>query len=153
MSGIRKIFETSPSVEIQGVWQDYGKGVEILLARAGGSNKAFAKRFTELTKPHRRLIQAEAIDDATAQEILYQVYAETVVKDWKGITAHDLISTEQIKVDPDILSRTPDEAVTPTVKNCVALFKALPDLFSDIVAQAGKLAMYRQVVNEDDAKN
>jgi hypothetical protein len=143
MSSIRKIFSTDPSVETQGVWQDYGNGVEILIARAGGSNKAFARRFTELTKPHRRLIQAEAVDDKTAQEILYQVYAETVVKDWKGITAEDL--------DPE--STTPNEPVACTAKNAVILFKALPDLFSDIVAQAGKLAMYRQVVNEGDAKN
>ena len=143
MSGIRRIFATDQSTEEKGVWQDYGNGVEILIARAGGSNKAFAKRFTELTRPHRRMIQAEAVDDATAKEILYQVYAETVVKDWKGITAEDL----------DPAAANPNDAVPYTAKNAVTLFKALPDLFADIVAQAGKLAMFRQVVNEGDAKN
>jgi hypothetical protein len=143
MSSIRKLFATNQDIETKGIWMDYGSGVEIQIARAGGSNKAFATRFTALSKPFRRQIQAEMVDESTAQEILYRVYAECVVRGWRGITQDD--------IDPK--ATNPTEPLPYSVENCVALFKALPDLANDVVAQAGKLAMFRQVSNEADAGN
>jgi len=67
---LRKMFETDASVEREGIWVEYAPGVEIRIARAGGSNKRFAKTMQRLAKPHRRAIQTESVDEDVLKELV-----------------------------------------------------------------------------------
>jgi hypothetical protein len=137
------MFETDTAVEREGVWLEYAPGVEIRIARAGGSNQHFTKTLQRLSKPHRRAIQAKVIDDDILQEIGIKAYAEAIVLDWRGIT-RDIITHN----DDD-----GDELLDFTRENVVAVLKAQPNLFLDIQKAADDIALYRSEINEADSKN
>ncbi len=49
-----KQFGTDKNLETSGIVLQYGEGVEIRIARAGGSNKRYQKSMTQRSKPYRR---------------------------------------------------------------------------------------------------
>lgn len=110
---------------------------DFTLARPGGSNTAFKKRFNELTAPYRiRGIDIEEImDDEESKRVMVQVYAETVVKGWTGV------------VDAQ------GNDYPFSVENAIALFSAHEDLFSIIMQAAQKRSLFQQRLQEADAKN
>lgn len=133
-------FETDRSLEKQGITLDYGpnskgKPIEIKIARAGGSNDAYLKRMEAKAKPHRRQIQHETIERTQLENIVKEVYAETVVLGWSGV--EDRAGKEMVF----------------SKENCLKLFNDLPDLYADIQEQAQSAALFRISVREEDAKN
>jgi hypothetical protein len=140
MSSFGKLFATNKPTEVEGIWITYGpnsKGdpLEIRIARAGGANKGFALRHEVLTKPYRRLIQADQMDKDVMEGIMRKLYAETVVKAWRGVLDDD------------------GNEIPFSVEAVVEQFEAYPDLFADVVDNSMKTALYRDEVREADAKN
>lgn len=133
--GTYDVFKTDPELEKKGVWLDLGDAGKYLLARAGGSNKAFQKRFESLTKPYRRAIQTETMDNDVADKILVKIYTDCVILGWENVTGRD---GEQLEFNRD---------------NCIKLLMDLPDLFTAIRDTATSSAVYREVVREEDSKN
>lgn len=115
------MFETDESVETMGVLLRYGPTIRVLVARAGGSNKAFEKVVKNLTKPYRQLLKAvqagsASDDDAKVlEDLMQQAYAQTVVRGWEGI---------QLKKDGPMVECTPENVLT--------IFKTIPQLWIDI---------------------
>jgi hypothetical protein len=139
-SSFGKLFATDVSVEKEGIWVNYGVNangdpLEIRIGRAGGANKAFAMRHEALTKPYRRLIQAEQMDKEVSEQLMQQLYAETVVKDWRGV------------LDAD------GNEIPFSVDNVREQFRLYPDLFADVVENSTKVALYREELREADSKN
>lgn len=139
-SSFGKIFATDKNVERDGVWINYGpnaKGEPIMVrvARAGGSNRAFANRHEALTKPYRRLIQADQMDKEVMEKLMHQLYAETVVKEWTGVLDDD------------------NNAITFSAEAVQEQFRLYPDFFADVVDNSTKLALFREEIREADAKN
>jgi len=137
---LTKKFKTDPRHETEGVCLDYGDGVKIWVARAGGSNKRFLKEAERLNRKHRRQIQLNVLDNDTQLAIAQELYAKTVVLKWEGVTQEDI-------------GGKGDEPAPFTVENCVALFSNLPDLFSDVTAQAMNSDLFRETIREADAGN
>ena len=142
-SPLRKMFETVPSLEEQGVVLNYAPGVEILVARAGGSNKKFNRVITRLSKPHRRAIEAEILDEAIGNALLVDAYVTAIIKGWKGITK-DLITHN---------SADAEEELPFTKENVASLLTEQPNLFTDIQKVAENMRAYRIEVLESEAKN
>lgn len=142
-----KQFKTDAEVEKKGILLDYGPNkdlepvdgvhprIAIRVARAGGSNEAYLKRLEARAKPLRRQIQMETVDRTQLEQLVKDVYAETVVLGWENVTDVDGKLMEFNK------------------QNCIKLFEALPDLFQDIQEQSQRAALYRASIREDDAKN
>lgn len=128
-------FKTDESVEQGGVEIDYGEGVKIRVARAGGANKRYVKSLEVMHRKYRKQIQLEILSNDLANQLLIKAYAESVVIGWEGVT---------------------DEAGEPmpfTVENCVKLFTDLPDLFDDVKSVAGAAAAFREELDRGDAGN
>lgn len=128
-------FKATAELEKQGIDLHLGDDVSIRLARAGGSNARFGKLLGDKLKPYRRQIDNGTMDDAVASKIMAEVYAETVILGWSGVT---------------------DEAGNPlefNKPNCVKLFTDLPDLFRIVQEEAGRLSNFRAEERESDAKN
>lgn len=135
-----KKFETDRSLEKTGITLDYGpnsKGntVEIRIARAGGANDQYLKRLEAKAKPHRRAIQHETVEREQLNQIVREVYAETVVLGWTNVEDRD------------------GNEMAFTRENVLKLFTDLPDLYTDIQEQAQSAALFRISVREADAKN
>lgn len=143
-------FATDKNVEKDGVVLEYGlnskkKVISIRIARAGGANTHYAKLLESKIKPYRRQIQNETLDNAVAEKLTKEVYAQAVVLGWENVEAPIL-----------------DENGKPTGKfeeldfnqaNFVRLMDDLPDLWSDIQSQATRAALFRSEILEADAKN
>lgn len=128
-------FKTDPKIEEDGVLLELAGAGTFTVARAGGGNKAFAKRLEALMKPHRRQVQRGSMQNDVAEAIMHQVYAETILLGWEGVT--------------DEKGETLEFSQAAAKK----LFKDLPDLFRIIQETAQDSALYRAELLETDAGN
>jgi len=136
-------FATDQGLEKNGIVLDYGH-FRVTVSRAGGSNKKFQRALESKTKPYRRQIQNDSMDDIVAERILREVYAQTVIQNWETLDGEKWkkgIESQDGKVLPFC-----DQNVFDTLTN-------LPELFADIQTQASKAALFKQTTQEDDAKN
>ncbi len=129
------MYETDPDMEQGGVILNYGDGIRIKVARAGGSNANFVTVFERISRPYRKRLDSGTLSEELAHELYIQVHAEAVVKDWEGVTDRD------------------GKVMKFSVDNCVKLFKELPDLFADVREAANSISNYRLKEIEDDIKN
>lgn len=129
-------FSMDEKREIQGIEFETPWGT-FILARPGGSNKAFKTRFNDLTSPYRiRGIDLEEImDDAESKRVFVQLYAETVVKGWRDVKDAN------------------GEQIPFSVENAIKLFTDLEDLFNVILQAAQKMSLFRAKLVEEDSKN
>lgn len=135
-----KQFKTDKNVEKEGIVLNYGKNskgedIEIRIARAGGANAQYAKLLEVKTKPYRRQIQNETLDNDVAEKITKEVYAKAVVLGWLGVEDEN------------------GKELEFSFENCMKLFDDLPDLWADIQQQSTKAALFRADILEQDAKN
>lgn len=138
-----ELFKTDTNLETNGIVIDYGS-FRVTIARAGGANKRFAKTLDVKTKPYRRAIQTETMDNERGLDILREVYSEAVVLNWE---VKDGDGWRQGIEGPD------GDILPFTKENVLATFRALPDLFHDLQEQAGKAALFRQSIREAEAGN
>ena len=137
-SSLYTAYETDSELEKDGTWFQVGAGdVEFKMARAGGANEKYSKMLTRKTKPLRRQIQAEVLDEEVARHLMMEVFVTTVMKDWRG----------------NITDRDGNPMGPFTREKCPQLFTDLPDLFSECQELAGKAAAYRKHVLEADQGN
>lgn len=133
-------FKTDEARETKGILLEYGANkdgtiIGIRIARAGGANKRFEKRMEGETKPIRRQIQNETIENAAVLKLMHKVWAETVVLGWENVQEED------------------GKVIPFSVAACIDLFERLPDLFLDIREQSQRMALFRVEVLEGAAKN
>jgi hypothetical protein len=158
-----KQFQTDANLEKAGVDLDYGDFI-VTIARAGGANKRFEKVLEAKTKSVKRAIQTDTLDNERGKAILRDVYAEAVVLKWAVKVKAD---AKGKPLEPLQVAQEGDEhtvfvegiegpngdVMAASTENIAATFKALPDLFADIQEQAQKVALFRQAVQEAEAKN
>lgn len=128
-------FQTNPELEQNGIQLDLGGAGRFKLARAGGANKKFEKAMMLASKPHRRAMQAESIEEDTLRQILYSVYADAVLLGWEGVTGED------------------GQPLPFTKANAVKLFTDLPGLFDEIRNASQNRSYYLAAEREGDIKN
>lgn len=110
----------------EGIWLKFPGGRRIRILRAGGANKNFARTFSRVIKPYRRAMERGTLDPEKSDELMIQVYLESVVLDWEGFTDAN---------GNDIpYSRTAARE----------LFTALPELFNEVVTFASDAAMFQE---------
>jgi hypothetical protein len=83
MADIRKLYATNEDKETDGVWQDLGDGIEMLIARIG--NPKYQKLFQRLSKPHRKAIRRGSLKEDVAEKLMIECMAETVLLGWKNV--------------------------------------------------------------------
>ena len=143
MGNMYETFRTDGDAEQNGIYIDYGS-FRVKVARAGGTNKAYQRELERLSRPHRRAIATEMFENEQALALLRAAYARTVIKAW------------EVKTDDGwqsgIESRT-GEVLPFNEANVLATFGELPDLFTDLMEQAGKAALFRASLREQAAGN
>lgn len=128
-------FGTDKKAEQEGIVLDYGDGMEIRIARAGGSNVKFEKAVQQRMRKFGLQAKHDLLEPEQQREIFRDVLAETVVLGWEGM--YDLDGDE----------------IPFTKENCIQLFKDLPDLFDDVLEQSRKSSLFKQAALEDEAGN
>ena len=135
MTSPYELFGTDKNLEAgDGVDIDYGDFV-ITIHRAGGTNTDYKRVFAEKLKPYQRQYENGTMDDDTFDKIIVEVFAETVVKGWRGFTDAD------------------GNELDWTRENVIKVLTDLPDLVRDIVEQARNFANFRAENKEAASKN
>lgn len=140
MANLRRIFGTDSGAESAGVWFDYDLGdgsppVRVKVARAGGSNEKMSRVADAKWKPYRRQLALDALDPKTEKRITAEIYAESVILDWENVEGDD------------------GKPLPFTKENVVEALLALPDFFAEVVRQSSRIANFRALDREEDAKN
>jgi hypothetical protein len=105
------------------------------VARMGGSNKRYLASLTRKTRSVQTAIRNGTLPDEQAKRISMEVFIETVLLGWSNV--YDRTGT--------LITYTPNAAQW--------LFNELPDLYDEIVRQAGSLTTFQTAELEDIAKN
>ena len=148
-------FRTDPKLEKSGVVLEYAD-FRVTIARAGGSNKKFARVLESATKPYRRAVQTETMDNELAMKVLRKVYADSVVLNWETMVDTGKFDDEGEPICEwrrGIESPDGEGLLNFTPENVEETFRLLPELFSDIQEQANKIAIFREQALEDESKN
>lgn len=135
-----KQFRTDSDLEVSGIFLEYGENskkqpIRFKVARAGGSNSKFDKVLAEKTKPYRGLLKNDSMDPKLAEKLVMHAYCESVLLGWEGVEDEN---GNELPFSAD---------------NAKKLFTDLPDLFADIREQAGRAALFRQHILEQEAGN
>lgn len=126
-------FKTDATAESKGTWVDIGDGAKLLVARAGGSNKAYRDFVDAQLKPYRRQIQQNTLSNDIFETVTINALAETVLLGWAGIQDDDGTEIQFTKA---------------TAKQ---LLKELPD-FRDVVSNiANEMSSFRREEVAEDA--
>ena len=151
--GLYGAYKTDEALEKRGVWYitSSDPNTRILLARAGNSNKPYAKLLEAKTKPFRRMIAHNMMPAEKQREILREVYAETVILGWQTLPEgadpnDDAAWTTGIEQPGGSLAE-------PTKDVIIRVLTELPDLFVELQEAANEQAMYRATDMELAAKN
>jgi hypothetical protein len=143
MSTMYEMFATDEDAESAGIYIDYGD-FRVKLARAGGRNRDFARVLNLKTKPYKRAIQTETMDNKVAERIMLEVYAETVIRGWETQVDGEWVSG---------LTNKEGELIPFNQENVRKALTDLPDLFADLQSQAQDATLYRETILEADSGN
>lgn len=128
-------FGTDKKAEQEGIVLDYGDGMEIRIARAGGSNVKFEKAVQAKMRKYGLQAKHDLLEPEQQREIFREVLAETVVLGWQGFTDRE------------------GNTLAFTKENVIQVFTDLPDLFDDVLEQSRKSSLFKQNLLEGEAGN
>lgn len=128
-------YRTDTSSETKGIELDYGDAGIFLMARAGGSNKAFTRLFEKKMRPHRRALNSGNLPESAARKVGIDVMVETTLLGWSGVTGPD---GKELKYSKE---------------NARKLLTDLPDLYLQLQQDSANASLYLQDIKEAEAKN
>lgn len=137
---LREQFATNKTAEISGVWVEYGPNSDgtvprFKISRMSKANKAYTKALEKATKPHRRSIELETMDENLAEKIFMKVFVSSVLLDWENVQHDDGVG------------------ISFREENAIDLFDALPELYDDLQDKAKKASLFREMELEAEAGN
>lgn len=128
-TNLDKYFKTDESLETEGVWFAVTDDTQFLV-RSFTSAKNVAKIEAARERhfrPFSNQIKMKTLKPEQEQEILYKVFIEACMVDWKGVEIEGV--------------------VTPySPEACLKLFKLLPQLAADIISWSNEKQNYKEVL-------
>lgn len=129
------LFKTNSNLETNGIWIEYGKNTRIKIARAGGQNKKYLASATKMNTEYKHQIANDLLEEELAEKLLLDVFVDTVILDWKGVTDEKGIE------------------LPFCTENVRQVMTDLPDLFQDLRRMAGTLSLFREEIIANESKN
>lgn len=150
--------ETRPSLESEGITVTIGSKLAVVIARAGGTNRAFDRAREAIGRPFTRQIQAGIMKlPETVDKVLKPAYARAVVKDFLTVKGDKTVSGippyPGWKVSKEELN---ENGLLPvTEENILRVFRepSLSFIWDVIVEEADKNANFRAADTEARAGN
>ena len=139
MAEFVKASKTDPALEKDGVWIDYKGGVSLRCRRANSDNVEYCAAFERMLKKHGRSIENDALPMKEVNRLMAEIYADTVVTEWKGVTDWKNLS-----------DTTP---LSFTRENVIAFLTDWPDEFKFAQRIARGKDAYLAEVEDLDIKN
>lgn len=87
MSGFFDRYNTDKGLEEEGVWVDYGEGLQVKIRRLNSKASRDCRR--KLEKPYAAQFRQREMPDSLQEKLLNQQVAKAIVVDWKGVPNPD----------------------------------------------------------------
>lgn len=141
---LKSLYKSDPVASVEGVWITYprnsdGTQPRFKLSRMNAAaNKKYAKELEAATKPYRREMELDTLDDEIGDKVMLDVFCRTILLDW-----------EHVQPDDD------GNALAFNFENATTLLGApeWSELYVDLRERAQKAATFRQAQLERDAGN
>lgn len=138
--GLFNQFQTNKEKEQDGVEITYAANSDgsiptFRVARMGRSNVKYKRALENITKPYRRLIEMDQLDNAKADELARSAFIRAILLGWENV------------------QDAKGQNIVYSSDSAMKLFDMLPDLYDDLVSQASKAALFRDEQLESDSKN
>lgn len=140
-------FNVDKNVEKSGIWYQPSPGFQVLLARAGGSNRKYSALVEKLLKPHRRAIRNDKADSKIIAKLLKEAFSKTVILGWQVLNDKDEF-VDGIANPDDI-----NEILPVTSENILMVIDRFDDLYMDIKEIAESASVFLKEDLEADSKN
>lgn len=127
------LFGTSPKLENEGVVLDFG-GPRFRVLRANPANRKYKSVFNAKTRPYAQALQRGALSEEKSDEILMDVFFETVVLGWENVT------------------NQAGEPLDFNRANFMWLMKQLPDLWTAIRQESSNIENFQEANPEEDGE-
>ena len=135
MSSPYELFATDKGLESEsGVVVDYGD-FSFTVLRAGGSNSKYRNVAQREYRKRKHAIDSGTITEDESRKMLAEVYADSVIIDWKGVKGPD---GKELKFSRE---------------NVVRLLNDLPELFADLRERATAMEAFKVAELEAVSKN
>lgn len=133
-------FATNKEAEVEGVEVEYGANADgsipsFRISRMSKANKKYTKALERATRPHRRAIELETMNNDLAERLFMGVFVDTVLLGWSNIQDRD------------------GKAIAFNKENALKLFTDLPELYDDLQEKAKKASLFREEAIEEEAGN
>jgi hypothetical protein len=146
-------FKTDAKKEAEGIFVEFGE-FRVLIRRAGGANKLYAKTMEKLVAPHRRMLQLGQLAEGVMKSILAEGYAKAVIIDfqYKVEDVGDGLSepTMEWKSGIELADGTMGEVTEERVKE---ILLDVPFIFDTIKDAAESIASFKFEGDEAAVKN
>jgi len=145
-------FRSDTAAEQEGVELDYGP-FRVTIARAGGANKSYERLLEALTKPYRRAIQLETLDQKISEKIMKEALARAVVLNWEvRVDADGNPDPSGEDWKPGVEDPDTGELLPFSWENVLKVLqhKELQNLYNDLRIQSGKEALFLQTRREEE---
>lgn len=129
---LKKEYGTDKDKELAGVWEDFGGGCKVLIARIGNEN--YSKVFRRISKPYQNAIRRGTLGNEKAEDLLIQAMAESIVLDWKGMEEDG-------------------KPVKYSKEECMRVLKAYKDFRDEISERAGSMELFKREMDAESEKN
>jgi hypothetical protein len=84
-----EMFEMNSDSAKKGHEIDFGRGMKVWVARAGGTNEKFQRYHEMRMRPYKVQQNAGTMDEKLARGILADCYAHAIVTGWEGVIGRD----------------------------------------------------------------
>lgn len=127
-------FQTDKVLEENGVWVDFGDGLEVKVARFNSARSKEVRR--RLEKPFKGVFRSgQDLPEDKSTDILVKQMAEAIILDWKGVLGPD------------------GKVLEPTLENKIKVLTDLPDFREVIATAALESATFKTLEDEEAGKN
>lgn len=133
-------FATNKEAEVEGVEVTYGANKDgtiptFRISRTSKANKKYTKALEKATRPHRRAIELETMNNELAEQLFMGVFVDTVLLGWKNVQDRE------------------GKVIAFNKENALKFFGELPELYDDLQEKAKKASLFRDESLEGEAKN
>ncbi len=133
-------FATNKEAEVEGVEVQYGANADgsipsFRISRMSKANKKYTKALERATRPHRRAIELETMNNDLAERLFMGVFVDTVLLGWNNIQDRE------------------GNNIAFNKENAMKLFEDLPELYDDLQEKAKKASLFREEAIEEEAGN
>jgi hypothetical protein len=130
MANIYSIFETNEDEEVNGKWFTVVEDFKVKLARAGDANPEYMRLLVKMQKdnPKNPITDELAVSDEVQLELIKELYARAVVKDWEGITDKE------------------GNEIPYSVENCMKLFRELREFYRFVKTASSDYQNYKSTL-------